>query len=443
MPQATFNFPVGFLWGTATSSHQVEGNNRNNDWWAWEEQPGRIARDHRSGLACDWWGGRGREDRDRAKETGQNAHRLSIEWSRIQPTPDRWDEDALERYRVIMRGLYERGITPMVTFFHFSLPMWLAERGGWEHAETPALFTTFVRKAAEALKEYCTLWITINEPNVYMYEAYVEGLFPPGKKDLQAALRVYANLLLGHAMAYHELHRLQREARVGVAIHFRPMHPAGPLTFLDNIPARLSGQIFNEAFPLATADGKLRLVTKTVHIPEAAHTADFLGVNYYTLDQVRFNLLRGKDFFMERFFTPGAALSDTDYLANEPTGLFEVLKWGSRRFNQPIIITANGGEAADDHLRPRYLMEHIHQTWRAVNFNWQIKGYFHWSLVDNFEWERGWTQRFGLWGLDVDTQQRIRRKSVDLYAAICKQNGLSYETVETYTPELISSLFPG
>ena len=442
MPQATFNFPAGFLWGTATAAHQVEGNNRNNDWWAWEDQPGHIAHEQRSGLACDWWGGRWREDFDRAKETGQNAHRLSIEWSRIQPTPDRWDEDALERYRSMLRGLYERGITPMVTFFHFTLPVWLAERGGWEAEDTPALFAAFVSKAAEALKEYCTLWITLNEPNVYIYAAYLEGQFPPGRHDFQAGMQVYANLLCGHALAYHAIHRVQREARVGVAFHFRPMHAAGPLKLLDNIPIKISGRVFNQAFPLAVMDGKLRLFTKTIHVPEAEHSSDFFGVNYYTTDEVKFNLLRGKDFFMQRRFPEGAELSDTGFIANVPEGLFEVLKW-ARRFHQPIIITENGVEDADDHLRPRYLIEHVHQVWRAVNFNWQIKGYFHWSLVDNFEWERGWTQRFGLWGLDVETQQRIRRKSVDVYAAICKQNALAYETVETYTPELLSKLFPG
>ena len=131
MPQATYHFPRGFLWGTATASHQVEGNNTNNQWWKWE-QDGHT--NGKSGLACDWWGGgRWREDFDRAAEDGQNAHRFSVEWSRIQPEPDRWDEDALERYRVMLRGLKERGITPLVTLHHFSDPIWLYDTCGWEH----------------------------------------------------------------------------------------------------------------------------------------------------------------------------------------------------------------------------------------------------------------------------------------------------------------------
>lgn len=442
MPQATFHFPPGFLWGTATSSHQVEGNNRNNDWWAWEEQPGRILNGHRSGLACDWWGGRWREDLDRARETGQNAHRLSIEWSRVQPSAERWDEDALDHYRAILRGMHERGLMPIVNFFHFSLPLWLSERGGWENDDTPALFSKYVRKAVEALREYTSTWMTINEPNVYAYEGYLVGVFPPGKQDLQATMKVLYNLLRGHAMAYREIHNAQREARVGLALAVRPLRPAGPLTFLDSIAARLGSQFFNDAFADALIDGKLNMVFKTLRVPEAAGTQDYVGVNYYTMDLVRLNLLRRKDFFTERFFPPGAELSDTGFIANVPEGMFETIRW-ARKFKLPILVTENGVEDADDHLRPRYLIEHIHQVWRAVNFNWPVKGYFHWTLVDNFEWERGWTQRFGLWGLDVETQQRIRRRSVDLYAAICRQNALSSEMVEAFVPALLPKLFPG
>jgi beta-glucosidase len=442
MPQATFHFPAGFLWGTATSSHQVEGNNRNNDWWAWEEQPGRILNGHRSGLACDWWGGRWREDLDRARETGQNAHRLSIEWSRVQPSADRWDEDALDHYRTILRGMHERGLMPIVNFFHFSLPLWLSEQGGGENDDTPGLFARYVRKSVEALREYTSTWMTINEPNVYAYEGYLVGLFPPGKQDLQATMKVLYNLLRGHAMAYREIHSAQREARVGLALAVRPLRPAGPLTFLDSIAARLGSQFFNDAFADALIDGKLNMVFKTLRVPEAAGTQDYVGVNYYTMDLVRLNLLRRKDFFTERFFPPGAELSDTGFIANVPEGMFETIRW-ARKFKLPILVTENGVEDADDHLRPRYLIEHIHQVWRAVNFNWPVKGYFHWTLVDNFEWERGWTQRFGLWGLDVETQQRIRRRSVDLYAAICRQNALSSEMVEAFVPALLPKLFPG
>ncbi len=215
MAQATFHFPRGFLWGTATAAHQVEGNNTNNTFWAWEQEPGRILNGHKSGLADDWWGGRWREDFDRAAECGQNAHRLSVEWSRIQPEPGRWDESALDRYREMVRGLVERNITPMVTLHHFTDPLWLEERGGWEQENTPQLFAAFTRKVVEALREYASLWVTINEPNVYAASGFFSGQFPPGKKDLGAAFRVLENMLRGHALAYQAIHGLQPTARVG------------------------------------------------------------------------------------------------------------------------------------------------------------------------------------------------------------------------------------
>jgi len=442
MPEATFHFPKGFLWGCATASHQVEGQNTNNNWSAWEQREGKIRNGDTAGLACDWWGGRWREDFDRAAETGQNAQRISVEWSRIQPAPDRWDEEALERYRAMLRGLHERKMTPLVTLHHFSEPLWLSEIGGWESDEAPALFAAFVRKTVDALKEYCTLWITINEPNVFAVSAYLFGEFPPGKKDMGAMVRVMANLLKGHALAYKIIHEIQKEARVGVAIHLRSFWPAGPVKFLDRIPAKIMNQAFNTAFMDALVDGKLRMVVKTVNVPEAAGTQDFIGVNYYTVEMVRFNLFKPGGLFRDGFYDPQATLSGTGFIANMPQGLGQWLKWAGK-FNLPVMVTENGVEDAEDRMRPQYLVEHIHQVWRASNFVAQVKGYFHWSLVDNFEWERGWSQRFGLWGLDPATQMRIRRPSVDLYAAICKQNALTYEMVAKYAPASLPKIFPG
>jgi len=440
MAQATIHFPRGFLWGTATAAHQVEGNNTNNSWWAWEQQPGHILNGDKSGLACDWWCGRWKEDLDRAVETGQNAHRFSIEWSRIQPTPDQWDESALERYRAMLRGMLERNLLPMVTLHHFSNPIWLEEQGGWENDETPRKFAIFVRKVVEALKEYASYWVTINEPNVYSYAAFSEGQFPPGKKDINATFHVMTNLVRGHAMAYKIIHELQPEARVGLSMNYRSLFPASASP-LDKFVAKTQSAIFNDLFPRAAQDGKVRFVYKTVNIPEAAKTQDFLGVNYYSRDQVSFDITRGAALFGRMGYPKDADLSSTGFIANEPDGFYEALNWGLQ-FNVPMLVTENGVEDHEDKMRPRYIAQHIQQMWRAVNYNWPVKGYFHWSLVDNFEWERGWTQRFGLWGLDVETQARIRRKSVDLYAEICRENGLSSEMVAKYCPEVLTKMFP-
>lgn len=438
--QATYHFPRGFLWGTATAAHQVEGNNTNNQWWLWE-QSGHTQ--GISGLACDWWGGRWKEDFDRAAESGQNAHRMSVEWSRIQPTPDTWDEDALDRYRTMLRGLRERGMTPLVTLHHFSDPIWFFERNGWEQEEAVGLFEKFVRKTVEALKEYCTLWCTINEPNVYALSGYVVGAFPNQRRGLKVAMQVMANMLRAHAAAYRAIHQIQRESRVGYAHHHRPMIARHAWSPLDAVVRMIRYQGVNMAFPSGIRTGVMRTPVASFRIPEAKGTQDYLGLNYYSVDTVRFHPGKPRELFTHSEYPEDADLSEHRFIANVPTGLFETIKWATRAHpDLPIIITENGVNDSQDELRRRYLAQHIHQVWRAVNFNWPVKGYFHWTLVDNFEWERGWTQRFGLWGLDTQTQKRIKRPSADLYAEICQENGLSSEMVQKYCPEVFDKLFP-
>ena len=441
-PEGTYHFPKGFLWGTATAAHQVEGQNTNNNWYAWENQPGHILEGQKAGLACDWWGGRWKEDFDRAAETGQNAHRMSIEWSRIQPTPDRWDEDALDYYRQMLRGLVDRNITPMVTLHHFTDPLWLGEMDGWENDRAPELFARFVRKAVDALKEYTNLWITVNEPNVYVYAGYIKaGGFPPGKNSLKLLGKALANLVRGHAAAYHVIHELQPEARVGTSIHYRSFKPYRSWIPMDHWLARMLARNSNDSFVQTTVDGRMPFMLGTMRIPEAIGTQDFVGVNYYSRDLISFDLTMPSQLFARRQYAREDELSPTGFIANVPAGMYESLAW-ARCFNLPIMVTENGVEDPDDQLRPRYTVEHLHQVWKAACNSFQVKGYFHWSLVDNFEWERGWTQRFGLWGLDTATQARIRRPSVDLYEAICKANAISSEMVEQWAPAAYDTLFP-
>jgi len=436
----TYHFPKGFLWGAATAAHQVEGNNTNNNWWKWEQEGHTNGK---SGLACDWWGGRWREDFDRAAEAGQNAHRLSVEWSRIQPAPDRWDEDALEKYRAMLRGLKERGMTPMVSLHHFSDPLWLTGMQGWETDAVVPLFAKFVRKTVEALKEYCTLWCTINEPNVYAIEGYIRAHFPPGKSDLRLALQVQANMARAHAAAYRAIHEIQPEARVGYALHFRPQETAHAWFPLDRLMQNVKFEAINMAFPSVISTGIMRSPVGKISIPEAKGTQDYFGLNYYSVDTVAFDLFNPGELFSRSFFPKGTDLADAGQNSNTPEGFFWAFKWVTRLYpNLPILVTENGIEDINDRIRPRYLAQHIHQMWRGVNFNWPIKGYFHWSLVDNFEWERGWTQRFGLWAFDPETQKRTKRPSADLYAAICHENGLSSEMVQKWCPEVFEKLFP-
>ena len=441
MIHAFHAFPRGFLWGTATSSHQVEGDNRRNDWWQWEHQEGRILEGQRSAKACDWWGGRWEEDLTRAADAGQNAHRFSIEWSRLEPEPGKWDASALEAYRGMLQGARQRGLTPIVTLHHFTNPVWLMEQGGWLSEATPGYFAGFVRRAVAGLQDLVDVWITINEPNVYAYAAYSAGAFPPGERDLRKALAVMQAMILAHAMAYHTIHEIQPQAQVGLAHNIREMQALHAWHPIERFLASLRSRIFNQVIPMAVHDGRVRLPGRTVRIPEAQRTQDYFGLNYYASESVAFDLRARGELYGRSVYPPGSDVSPTGFIANTPGGFWRSLTW-ARRFGLPILITENGVEDAEDHFRPRYLAGHLRQLWRAVNFNWDVRGYLHWSLVDNFEWERGWTQRFGLWELDPQTQARRKRPSADFYAGICKANGLSSEMVERYAPEAVNRLFP-
>jgi beta-glucosidase len=196
------------------------------------------------------------------------------------------------------------------------------------------------------------------------------------------------------------------------------------------------------AFPSGILTGVMRTPLGNFKIPEAKGTQDYLGLNYYSQDTVAFDLHHAGELFGRRYYPEGSDLAEGGMNANMPEGLFNSIKW-ALQFKVPIIITENGIDDAKDTLRPRYMAGHIHQVWRAVNFSWPVRGYFWWSLVDNFEWERGWTQRFGLWELDVASQARRKRLSADLYAAICHENGLSSEMVQKYCPEIFAEMFPG
>jgi beta-glucosidase len=381
------------------------------------------------------------EDLDRAYEGFQNAHRLSIEWSRIEPHPAVWDESALDRYREILSGMRARGIEPMVSLVHFSHPQWFLDRGGWLDDQSIPLFERYVRKSVLALKDLVQMWVTINEPNVYVYSGYVEGVFPPGMKDIELAPALSSNLLKAHAAGYEAIHDLQPEAEVGIAHHYRSFQPSDPRNPLDRIVTRFRHHGFNNVFPEAIKSGKMRMLHWHESMPEIKDTQDFFGLNYYTRESVDVDLRNPGEILRTGGFPEGADISPTGFIANEPDGFWEALRW-AHGYDLPIYITENGIEDPEDRIRSRFLAGHIHTLWRAANFNWKIKGYYHWTLVDNFEWERGWTQRFGLWEMDPKTQVRKKRRAADFFAEICKENGLTSGAVAEYAPEVLDELFP-
>jgi beta-glucosidase len=416
-------FPDGFRWGTATSAHQVEGGNRHNDWWAWEQQPGRIRGGDRSGAACRWWT-HAEEDFDRAAALGQNAHRLSIEWSRIEPAPGGWDAAALDRYRTMLLELRRRGIEPMVTLLHFTVPQWFADRGGWTRTDAPALFARFVERAVPALMEHCDLWCTVNEPVGWIFSALIQGRWPPGGRSIPAALRAVTNLVRGHAAAYRVLHRLQPQARVGLANYFRLYDPVNPRSPLDRLVAAEQDRFVNRSFLDAVTRGRVRAFPWVVRIPEAAGTLDFVGVNYYTRDLVRFDLRAPRQLFGRNLPGAGLPISDGDYGVIYPEGMGRVLRL-AHAYGRPLYVTENGLPDRDDDQRSVFIVAHLRELWRAMEQGIDVRGYYHWSLIDNFEWADGWSLKFGLIAMDPQTQERRLRPSAHLYEEICRRNALA------------------
>ena len=451
MAKATMYFPPDFKWGCATAAHQVEGNNTNNDWWAWEHVDGHIRGNQKSGLACNWWGDGFERDMEYAVHMHNNAHRLSIEWSRIEPKEGQWDSAAIDRYRAMLTLMREHGIEPMVTLHHFSNPLWASERGGWESPDIVPLFERYATKAVEALKDLCDLWVTINEPNGYAVGGYLrdvdptsvaiaQNAMPPGKDGLGLALNVVDHLMLGHAAAYHAIHRAQENARVGVAHHMRLFEPYRSNSLLDRWVAGNRDRLFNQLILDAMLRGRLRFVKR---VRSLRNTADFIGLNYYTREFTKFDrhsLLEAA--LGHGVIRPGTEMSDGNYGELYAQGLFRLLKRLAQT-GKPIYITENGLPDADDDQRPRFLITHLRAMWRAINENVPVMGYYHWTLTDNFEWAEGWNLRFGLIELNPQTQERQLRRSGELYGEICQRNLIDDSLVYKYTPELVDTLFPG
>ncbi len=416
-------FPEGFRWGTATSAYQVEGNNTASDWWRWEQRPGTIRNGDRSGLACDWWR-HAERDFDLMVGLNQNAVRLSIEWGRLEPRQGQWDDAVLQRYLEMLQGLRTRGIEPLVALNHFTLPQWVADRGGWLWGGIAPAFAAHARRFARAAASLVDFWLTLNEPVGHLVNAYLLGRFAPGRTSLSALVRTLTVSVRAHAAAYRAIHEVQPAARVGVAVYLRPADPANPRRWVDRRLARLLDYAVNWMYLDALVTGRLAGPWGFgVNVPDAAGTMDFIGVNYYTRSHVAFDLLRPRTAFVRDEPPPGATISDGGYSEVYPDGLLAVLGH-VRDYHLPIYITENGLPDAADDLRPAFIVEHLRRVARAIEKGCPVRGYYHWSIVDNFEWAEGWSLRFGLHALDPATQARTPRPSAALYAEICRTNRL-------------------
>lgn len=443
MKQSEFLFPKNFRWGTATSSHQVEGGLTNNDWWLAEQAGGYIYQNQGAGQACDWWN-RAEEDFDRMAQMNNNAHRLSIEWSRIEPRPGVWDEDALARYREMLIGLRLRGIDPMVTLHHFTNPIWMAEQGGWENEKVIFWFERYTRKVVSALGDLVELWCTINEPNVMISQAYTVGRWPPGKQDLNATFKVMLNLVRAHAVAYRAIHEISPGAQVGIATHIMSWRPRRPWLPFDILATNLIGHLFHFLLLDMVTAGIMRIPgRRSSPVPEAARTLDWLGVNYYQQYRIRFNPFARNTLFMDLCTKAGVLKGPGGWGEIHPRGMFDTIRMMWKHYHLPVYITENGIPDPTDEQRPQFIVTHLAQMWKALQKEVPVLGYYFWSLIDNFEWTEGYDPRFrfGLIALDPQTQERRMRPSGLLYAAICQKGGLTEESVEQYAPCLLPELF--
>ena len=403
-------FPKGFLLGAATAAHQVEGGN-DNDWTDWENTAYPDGTPHindrtKSGLACDSYN-RFDDDLRLLQDLGANAYRFSVEWARLEPEEGRWNQEAADRYRSWLEKLAAAGITSMVTAYHFTLPRWVAADGGWQSDRTIDRFAAFVRRLADAFGKLPDLWCTVNEPTVVAIQGYLRGIWPPGLKDEVETAKAVARVMKGHARAAAIL-REKTGKPVGIAHHVRLLHPA-TWSLLDKVIARLSDHFVNDSVVECHQTGRIRImipgkITIDEAVPDLKGSYDYLGINYYTRDHVRTDF---KDPSMSRQFVPDGRPKNDLGWDIYPAGLHQTLmRW--KKLKLPLYITENGMADNTGERRPEFLRAHLYAIERALRDGADVRGYFHWSLIDNFEWAEGFAPRFGLYRVDYETPDRRR-----------------------------------
>ena len=397
-------FPQNFLWGAAASAYQVEGDNVSSDWWQWEQD---AAREH-SGLASRHYQ-LYEQDFDLAKSLNHNAHRLSIEWSRIEPEEGKFSQIELKHYLDVILSLRSRNIEPIVTLHHFTNPIWFAKSGGWQNRRSVARFLSYCEVVTRALAKYVHYWITINEPNVYIYHAYILGIWPPEVKSYLRAKLVEDNFVSAHIKAYRLIDKIYRELGlfnpcISIAQNVMAFVPC-----TMNLKNRFAAYLRDKWYNLGFLDKIMR-----------HKTMDFVGVNYYSRQLVEVKKWGIANLAMDVCKNNHHPLKKNSLGWDiYPEGLYEMLL-SLKKYGLPIIITENGICALDDNLRWEYIYSHLKNIHLAVENGVNVTGYLYWSLTDNFEWDNGFGPKFGLIGIDYSTYKRTVRESARLFGQVCK-----------------------
>lgn len=451
-------FPSEFLWGTATSAHQIEGafdegGRGESIWDRFARTPGRIADGSDASVACDHYH-RWSADVELLRWLGANAYRFSIAWPRVIPDGRGAVHPAgLDFYDSLVDALLAAGIRPLVTLYHWDLPQALQDRGGWAARETVDAFAEYAEVVAERLGDRVDHWVTHNEPWCIATLGHETGEHAPGHRDPAESLVVAHHLLLSHGRAVERLRARVREAQVGIVLNLTPSYPASA-SAADADAARNFDGFFNRWYldPLyrgSYPEDAVRDRVRRGHLPSAAMPfvhpgdmeiigapTDFLGVNYYSRAVMRAAKDGG---FAGVPMAPKEELTDMGWEVH-PQGLHDLLVRVQRDYAPPrILITENGaayGDAPDgtgriaDSRRVEYLRAHLGAVLRARGDGVPVDGYFAWSLMDNFEWGFGYQKRFGLWWVDFATQERLPKDSAFWYRDVISNGTIDEAALE-------------
>ena len=427
--ESKLKFPKSFFWGTATASHQVEGNCTNNNWHSWENSTddkgnSRIKNNQKAGIACDHWN-KHEEDILLLKELGVTHYRLSFEWSKIEPSKGIYNKEALQHYNKVIDALIENGITPYVTLHHFTNPIWFDDLGGFENEKNTIYFISYCKKVFEIYSDRIKNWCTINEPEVYSVMGYFSGVFPPGKKDAQLTALVHRNLLIAHTKVYHELKKLPNGdiSNIGLVKNIMQFDPSRRWHLFDWIACRLTDIVYNQMALSYLKFGKIKIsipffINLSYLNKNAIKSTDFFGLNYYSHVHLKFQF--DKHEFFVNTYPDGDIMTDMPYTIY-PEGLYRAINT-VRTIEKPIIITENGIADSKDNRRSMFIRRYVYAVNKAINENADVKGYFYWSLMDNFEWAEGYDMKFGLYEVNFENQKRTLRKGSEEFIKIVNES---------------------
>jgi beta-glucosidase len=449
-------FPEGFLWGVGTSSYQVEGgvdeDGRGRSIWdAFTHAPGHVAGGDTGDIACDSYH-RLSEDVALIARLGVGAYRFSIAWPRVMPSGrSTVNERGLDYYRALVDELHAHAITPVVTVYHWELPQELEDAGGWANRDTAEHFAAYAEVLAGALGDRVGMWITLNEPKQAIHQGYRLGTHAPGRTDLRAAAAGNHHIMLAHGLAMAAMRAsLPAGAPIGIVLDPHPFRAldADAQETVDQLDAEHNrlylDPVLHGSYPTA-ARSELRppdAVVRDGDLELIAAPLDFIGINYYRPHHVRRgdweDLRAGEQPLVDHpgfveYLAPSDRRTVMDWLI-DASGLYEILtRIHAESGGLPIYITENGcavedyvtpEDAVNDPDRVSYIHEHLQAALRAIDDGVDLRGYFHWSLMDNFEWAWGYRRRFGLYYVDFGTQRRMPKQSALFYGEIARTGQL-------------------